>query len=110
MDVEVFVTLAALGVLGLVVIGIPMLLVGQARLRRRVAALEAALAGGGVPEAAAIPDAAPPAGTEAEDDAPPTSPAPGAAEGAEVAAPKRPGLAARLGRWLRGNWAVAVAG
>lgn len=113
MGVEMFAVLTALGVLGLVVIGIPVLLVGQARLRRRVAALETALANGGVPDAAAMPDAAAPAGTEAKDaapDSPDAAPAPPAPDTAEGTAPKRPGLAARFGRWLRGNWAVAVAG
>ncbi|MDZ7709257.1 MAG: hypothetical protein U5K36_03540 [Roseovarius sp.] len=53
MDAEVYLGMIALGLLGLVVIGVPALLVGQARLRRRVAALEAALGARDTPQATA---------------------------------------------------------
>ena len=48
---EALAVTALLSLLGLVVVGIPALLIGQARLRRRVAALEAALRRGAVPGA-----------------------------------------------------------
>src|SRR6056297_3277133 len=106
MDIEMLAMLAALGFLALVVVGVPALIVGQARLRRRVAALEAALAGGGARGAvAAAPDDTVPVEAAAE----PMREAEAAPAPAARAA-AGPGYVTRLMRWLRGNWAVAVAG
>jgi uncharacterized membrane protein len=128
---EALAILGVLVVLGLVVVAVPALLVGQAQLRRRVAALEAALEGGAAP--AAAPGTVAPGGTDgrvrpetgtdaeagagAEADAeagvsaePRPSGAPVAAAAQVPRGTKGPGPSERFGRWLRGNWAVAVAG
>jgi uncharacterized membrane protein len=109
--VEALAITALLSLLGLVVVGIPALLIGQARLRRRVAALEAALRRGAVPGAEEPAGAGTASGAAAPPEPEPDlAPAPLPQPEAAAPAPRGPGAVARLARWLRGNWAVAVAG
>lgn len=103
-----------LGVLALLLIGVPYLLVSHARLKARVARLEAGLGSVGAPEMAAeavvAPVVAEPAG--------PWAAVPVVASETETAPETAPPRAfvlradrlAALMAWFRANWALAVAG
>lgn len=119
---DLFMALLGLGLAALFLGGVPYLLVSHHRLRARVARLEARLAAGlaaglagpSLPEAA-MPDLQPESATAATEAAAPAAPPMPAPAAPETGAPPRAFVlradrVAGLWHWLRGNWALAVAG
>ena len=113
---EAMFALFGLGLLALLLVGIPYLLVSHARLRARVARLEAGLAAASAPEAAddVVPEAAVDVVPEVGLTGPWERPLPVGTAPESSTPPRafvlRADRLATLLRWLRGNWALAVAG
>lgn len=123
--IEAVLGLVALGFVGMLLVGVPYLLVSHGRLKLRVAQLEARLAVAGAPDGgtqearaqAGVPATASGADTGPRQDLGSRDPGPQAlpAQAEEDARPPRAfvlradRLAALIG-WLRTNWALAVAG
>lgn len=113
---DAVVIIIGLGVLALVLVGLPYLLISHGRLKARVARLEAVIAGAAPEPVAAMPVAEEQAGPWAT--GPMAEPVSVPAPEREAETPAGPPRAfvlkadrlAALMAWLRANWALAVAG